>query len=54
MVLRWSATGVLEAERSFRNIAGYRAMPILLAALHAHDAKIGQASNIDDGGKLRK
>jgi hypothetical protein len=25
MILRWSAAGVLEAERSFRKIAGYRA-----------------------------
>jgi len=51
MVLRWSAAGVLEAERSFRKIAGYRAMPILVATLRAHDAKFGRASIIDDGEK---
>jgi hypothetical protein len=51
MVLRWSAAGVLEAVRSFRKIAGYRAMPILAAALRAHDAKIGQASAVDDAEK---
>jgi hypothetical protein len=51
MVLRWSAADVLEAKRSFRKIAGYRAMPILVAALRAHDAKLGRASNIDDREK---
>ena len=38
MVLRWTAAGVLEAERGFRKLAGYRAMPALVAALRAHDA----------------
>jgi hypothetical protein len=47
MVLRWTAAGVLEAERSFRKIAGYRAMPILVAALSAHDAKIDRAPTIN-------
>jgi putative transposase len=37
MVLRWTAAGVLEAERGFRKLAGYRAMPALVAALRAHD-----------------
>jgi hypothetical protein len=35
MVLRWTAAGVLEAERGFRKLVGYRAMPILVAALRA-------------------
>jgi putative transposase len=35
MILRWTAAGVLEAERSFRKIAGYRALPKLVAALRA-------------------
>jgi hypothetical protein len=51
MVLRWSAAGVLEAERSFRKIVGYRAMPILVAALRAHDAKIDRAPTVDDTEK---
>src|SRR5271169_4444943 len=38
MVLRWTAAGMLEAERGFRKLVGYRAMPILVAALRAHDA----------------
>jgi hypothetical protein len=31
MVLRWTAAGVIEAERGFRRLAGYRAMPTLVA-----------------------
>src|SRR5262249_18408449 len=51
MVRRWSAAGVLEAERRFRKIVGYRAMQILVAALRAHDAKIDGASTVDDAEK---
>ena len=51
MVLRWSAAGVLEAERGFRKIAGYRGMPILVAALRAHDAKTDQAPPVDHAEK---
>ena len=47
MVLRWSTAAVLEAERSFRKIAGYRAMRVLVTALHAHDAKVDRASTVD-------
>jgi transposase-like protein len=47
MVLRWSAAGVLEAERGFRKITGYRAMPILVAALRAYDAKTVRDSAVD-------
>jgi hypothetical protein len=36
IVLRGSAEGVLEAERGFRKVVGYRALPILFAALRAH------------------
>lgn len=42
MVLRWTAAGVLEAERGFRKVVGYRAMPLLVAALHAHDAQLNR------------
>ena len=37
--LRWTAAGVLEAERGFRKVAGYRAMPTLVAALRARDTQ---------------
>jgi len=40
VVLRWTAAGVIEAERGFRKLAGYRALPALLAALRAHDAQL--------------
>jgi len=40
MVLRWTAAGVIEAERGFRKLAGYRAMPALVAALRAHDVQL--------------
>jgi hypothetical protein len=39
MVLRWSAAGVLGAERDFRKIAGFRGLPNLLAALRNHDTR---------------
>ena len=51
MVLRWSAAGVLEAERSFRKVAGYRAIPTLVAALRVHDAKLDRAGTVDDQEK---
>jgi len=40
MILRWCAAGVLEAERNFRKLAGYRALAKLDAALRAHDATL--------------
>jgi hypothetical protein len=33
IILRWTAAGVLEAERGFRKLTGYRAMPALVAVL---------------------
>ena len=51
MVLRWSAAGVLEAERGFRRIVGYRAMPLLAAALRARDAKTQGEPTVDDSEK---
>jgi putative transposase len=48
MVLRWTAAGLLNAERSFRRIKGYKQMPQLIAALkrHAHPGakRIGAAA----------
>lgn len=49
MILRWVAAGTLEAQRSFRKIAGYRALPKLVAALRAHDAAIDR--RVDNGRK---
>lgn len=36
MVLRWTAAGMLNAERSFRRIKGYKQMPQLVTALRRH------------------
>src|SRR3954464_9528232 len=36
MVLRWTAAGMLNAERSFRRIKGYKQMPDLVDALYRH------------------
>jgi hypothetical protein len=36
MVLRWTAAGMLNAERSFRRIKGYKQMPQLVDALYRH------------------
>lgn len=48
MILRWTAAGVLEAERHFRKVTGYRALPKLAAALHARDAEIDRARGVDN------
>ena len=47
MVLRWTVAGVLEAERRFRHLVGYRAMPTLVAALRAHDAQEEPKAELD-------
>ncbi len=47
MILRWTAAGVLEAERNFRKVASCRALPKLVAALRAHDAEIDRAGGVE-------
>ena len=49
MVLRWTAAGMLNAERSFRRIKGYKQMPQLVDALHRH-AHPETAENTDPVG----
>ena len=34
MILRWVGSAILEAEKKFRRIRGYREMPVLVQALH--------------------
>ena len=48
MILRWTAAGVLEAERHFRKVTGYRAIPKLIAALRAHDAILHRQRALDN------
>lgn len=40
MALRWTAAGMLDAERSFRRIKGFRDLPQLAAALRRHACDI--------------
>lgn len=40
MKKRWVATGMLEAERSFRRVKGCKEMPILVAALRRHVGRV--------------
>jgi hypothetical protein len=47
MILRWSAAGVFEAERSFRKVVCYRALPKLVAALRAHELAIERQRQLD-------
>lgn len=49
MILRWTAAGVLEAERHFRKVAGHRALPRLAAILHAHDVAIDGSRKLENG-----
>ena len=50
MVLRWTAAGMLNAERSFRRIKGYKQMPQLVAALHRHAHPETVAASTDTVG----
>ena len=48
MILRWTAAGVLEAQRHFRKVAAYRALPRLAAVLHARDGALDRARGVDN------
>ena len=39
MVLRWTAAGMMEAAKGFRRLKAHKQLPILKAALAAHQAK---------------
>ena len=39
MVRRWTAAGLIEAQKKFRKIRGYRELPKLVAALRSHAAE---------------
>lgn len=47
MKKRWVATGMLEAERSFRRLKGCREMPLLVDALRRHARRVS-GSEYDD------
>jgi transposase-like protein len=46
MVLRWVATALDEARKTFRRLRGHEGMPKLVAALRAHDRKL--SSRVDE------
>ena len=47
MRLRWTAAGLLMAEKRFRRICGYEEMSKLLAALDADDTKLASSEQAD-------
>ncbi len=52
MALRWTAAGMLEAKKGFRRINACRQLPVLRAALLAHQAKYTENLNIDRPAKV--
>src|SRR6266849_6994497 len=46
MVLRWTAAGLLEAEKQFRRVNGYRDMPILRRALAQHYQRVASTRKV--------
>ena len=40
MRLRWSAAGLLAAEKRFRRVRGHKSMPVLIRAVNAYDVKL--------------
>jgi hypothetical protein len=56
MALRWTAAGMLEAERRFRKIIGYRDFATLVIAIERdHDRRrhVGSSPCPDRGGRYR-
>ena len=51
MALRWTAAGMLEAKKGFRRINAYRQLPVLRAALKAHQDKHAGNTAIDRPAK---
>ena len=47
MALRWTATGMLEAQKTFRRLKAYRQLPILRMALEEHMRKAKAGSAIE-------
>ena len=47
MALRWTAPGMLEAQKTFRRIKAYRQLPILRSALQDHMRKAQAKSAIE-------
>jgi transposase-like protein len=48
MALRWTAAGMLEATKGFRRLKAYKALPVLKAALAAHQTKHVSANKLEE------
>ncbi len=46
MALRWTAAGMLEAEKQFRRVRGYRELPLLTSALRQHEEVINHRREV--------
>jgi putative transposase len=51
MALRWTAAGMMEAAKGFRRLKAHKQLPILRAALLAHQAKHAAHAPIETGAK---
>jgi putative transposase len=49
MVVRWTSAALLEADKGFRRLRGYKGMPTLVAALRQNDAQIDGGNSGVDG-----
>jgi hypothetical protein len=47
MALRWTAAGMMEAQKNFRRLKAYRQLPILRSALEDHMRKTRADSAIE-------
>jgi putative transposase len=48
MALRWTAAGMLEAAKGFRRLKAYKALPVLRAALDAHQIKHATGNKLEE------
>ena len=51
MALRWTAAGMMEATKGFRRLNAHRQLPLLRAALMAHQAKNSVTRNLEQQAK---
>ena len=47
MARRWTAAGMLEARKGFRRLKAYRQLPVLKAALAAHQARHAAENQVE-------
>jgi len=51
MALRWTGAAMLEAAKGFRRLKAYKQLPILRAALAAHQAKHASNPHLEQQAK---